>query len=72
MKRADRAARAYDSRVFQVQATYADSLRHVLVATSEGRLSFDRQPMARMSVHGAGARRRTALRSTAIPAAADA
>jgi TldD protein len=50
VKRADRAARAYDSRVFQVQATYADSLRNVLVATSEGRLSFDRQPMARMSV----------------------
>ncbi len=50
VKRADRAARAYDSRVFQVQAGYADSLRHVLVATSEGRLTFDRQPMARMSV----------------------
>jgi TldD protein len=50
VKRADRAARAYDSRIFQVQATYADSLREVLVATSEGRLSFDRQPMARMSV----------------------
>ncbi len=50
VKRADRAARAYDSRIFQVQASYADSLRDVLVATSEGRLSFDRQPMARMSV----------------------
>jgi TldD protein len=50
VKRADRAARAYDPRVFQVQATYADSLRNVLVATSEGRLSYDRQPMARMSV----------------------
>src|SRR5215813_3358688 len=50
VRRADRAARAYDSRVFHVQATYADSVRHVLVATSEGRLSFDRQPMARMSV----------------------
>ena len=50
VKRADAAARAYDPRVFQVQATYADSLRHVLVATSDGRLSFDRQPMARMSV----------------------
>ena len=46
----DRAARTYDPRVFQVQATYADSVREVLVATSEGRLSFDRQPMARMSV----------------------
>ena len=50
VKRADRAARAYDKRVFQVQATYADSLRNVLVATSDGRLSTDRQPMARMSV----------------------
>ena len=50
VKRADAAARAYDPRVFQVQATYADSLRNVLVATSDGRLSFDRQPMARMSV----------------------
>jgi TldD protein len=50
VKRADLAARAYDRRVFQVQATYADSLRHVMVATSEGRLSFDRQPMARMGV----------------------
>jgi TldD protein len=50
VKRADAAARAYDARVFQVQATYADSLREVLIATSDGRLSFDRQPMARMSV----------------------
>jgi TldD protein len=50
VKRADLAARAYDSRIFQVQAGYADSVRHVLVATSEGRLSFDRQPMARLSV----------------------
>ncbi|HWZ30808.1 MAG TPA: metalloprotease TldD [Bryobacteraceae bacterium] len=50
VKRADKAARAYDPRVFQVQATYADSVRQVLVATSEGRLSVDRQPMARLSV----------------------
>jgi len=50
VRRADKAARAYDSRIFQVQASYADSIRHVLVATSEGRLSFDRQPMALMSV----------------------
>ena len=50
VKRADIAARAYDPRVFQVQASYADSLCHVLVASSDGRLSVDRQPMARMSV----------------------
>src|SRR5580693_7162889 len=50
VKRADAAARAADTRVFQVQAGYADSLREVLVASSDGRLSFDRQPMARLNV----------------------
>lgn len=48
--RADVAARAYDPRIFQVQASYGDSLRHVLVATSDGALSYDRQPMARLNV----------------------
>jgi TldD protein len=50
VKRADRAARAFDSRIFQVQAAYADNLRHVMVATSDGVLSLDRQPLARLSV----------------------
>jgi TldD protein len=50
VKRAEKAARALDARIFQVQATYADSLRHVLVANSDGVLNFDRQPMARLSV----------------------
>jgi TldD protein len=50
VRRADEAARAYDSRVFQVQASYGDSLRHVLVATTEGTLTADRQPMARLNV----------------------
>jgi len=50
VKRADAAARAADARVFQVQAGYADSLREVLIASSDGRLSYDRQPMARMNV----------------------
>jgi TldD protein len=50
VKRADRAARAEDRRVFQVQASYADSLRYVLVATSDGVLSTDRQPLARLNV----------------------
>jgi TldD protein len=51
VKRADRAARAYDPRIFQVQAMYADNLRQVLVATSDGVLTVDRQPLARLSVH---------------------
>jgi TldD protein len=50
VKRADRAARAYDPRIFQVQASYADNLRYVMVATSEGVLTLDRQPLARMGV----------------------
>src|SRR5260370_34134193 len=50
VKRADRAARAADSRVFQAQASYVDNLRHVLVANSDGDLSYDRQPMARIGV----------------------
>jgi TldD protein len=50
VKRADAAARASDARVFQVIANYADSVREILVASSDGRISFDRQPMARMGV----------------------
>ena len=50
VQRADAAARSADPRVFQVQAIYVDSLKHVLVATSDGILSSDRQPMARMNV----------------------
>jgi len=50
VKRADRAARACDSRIFQVQATYADNLREVMVASSDGVLTVDRQPLARLSV----------------------
>ncbi len=50
VRRADRAARAYDNRIFQVQAAYADNLREVLVVTSEGVMTLDRQPLARLSV----------------------
>jgi TldD protein len=50
VKRADRAARAYDPRIFQVTANYADNLRQVLIASSDGVLSYDRQPLARLSV----------------------
>ena len=50
VKRADRSARAYDPRIFQVQAMYADNLREVMVATTEDVLTLDRQPLARLSV----------------------
>ncbi|MGH9720503.1 MAG: metalloprotease TldD [Bryobacteraceae bacterium] len=50
VKRADRCARAFDARIFEVQCSYVDSLKHVMIATSEGVLNFDRQPMARLNV----------------------
>jgi TldD protein len=48
--RADRAARAADSRVVRVEASLHEELREVLVATSTGKLAHDRQPMIRFSV----------------------
>src|ERR1700734_2772193 len=48
--RADRAARKYDPRITQVRASYADELRRILIAGSDGTFASDTQPMARMSV----------------------
>ncbi len=50
LNRADRAARSYDPRIFEVRAGYADHVRRVLVASSDGRLTEDFQPLTRMSV----------------------
>jgi TldD protein len=50
VQRADRAARAYDPRVVQVRVSYADQIRHVLVAGSDGRVVTDFQPLVRISV----------------------
>ena len=50
IRRADEAARAADARVFQVTAGLVDAVSHVLIATSDGRLVTDDQPMARMNV----------------------
>ncbi|MSO21139.1 MAG: metalloprotease TldD [Acidobacteria bacterium] len=48
--RADRAARAHDSRIAQVRAGYADEVRTILNVTSEGGITGDYQPLARFSV----------------------
>src|SRR5579863_4957727 len=50
VNRADLAARAYDTRIGQVRVTYADQIRHVLVAGSDGRLVTDFQPLVRLNV----------------------
>ena len=48
--RADRAARAFDSRITQVRASYSDELRRILIAASDGTFASDTQPLARLNV----------------------
>jgi TldD protein len=50
VQRADKAARAYDPRITEVRAGYADELRRILVIGSDGSFAEDSQPMSRMSV----------------------
>jgi TldD protein len=50
VQRADRAARAYDTRIVQVRVSYADELRHILVVASDGAIASDVQPLARINV----------------------
>ena len=48
--RADRAARAHDPRIVQVRVAYADEVRYVMMAGSDGRVAGDFRPLARLSV----------------------
>jgi TldD protein len=48
--RADRAARAYDARIVQVRSSYAEELRRILVAASDGAFASDTQPLCRLNV----------------------
>src|SRR5207244_1830644 len=50
LRQADEAARAYDPRIKQVQASYVDETKHVLVVTSDNRAASDLQPMVRLNV----------------------
>jgi TldD protein len=50
LKQADAVARAYDRRIREVQSTVADELKMVMIATSDGRLVGDVQPLARMGI----------------------
>jgi TldD protein len=50
LRQADEAARAYDARIKQVQASYVDETKHFLVVTSDGRAASDIQPMVRLNV----------------------
>lgn len=48
--RADRAARAADARITRVEASLVESYREILVATSDGKLVRDVQPMLRFGI----------------------
>lgn len=50
LRRADAAARAYDSRVSRVSVSYAETQKDILIIASDGRFSSDRQPMLRINV----------------------
>ncbi|GAB5542454.1 MAG: metalloprotease TldD [Sandaracinaceae bacterium] len=50
LKRADEAARAVDGRVQRVEASLAEQMREILIATSDGRLVRDRQPLLRFGI----------------------
>jgi TldD protein len=50
VRRADVAARAYDPRIVQVRAGYADEVRRILVVGSDGSIAEDMQPLSRLSV----------------------
>ncbi|MCK6548394.1 metallopeptidase TldD-related protein [Myxococcota bacterium] len=50
LQRADRAARAYDSRIKRVEASFFEEIREILVATSEGIFVHDHQPLMRFGV----------------------
>src|SRR5206468_7823709 len=50
IQRADKAARAFDSRITQVRAGFSDELRRILVAASDGTFASDTQPLARLNV----------------------
>ncbi len=49
--RADRAARAFDTRVVQVRAGYSEELRRILVVGSDGAFASDTQPLCRLNVY---------------------
>jgi TldD protein len=50
MNKGDVAARGFDRRIREVQATVADEIKYVMVASSDGRLSGDVQPLGRFAI----------------------
>ena len=51
LRAADKAARKFDARIVKVQASFTESIKEVLVFTSDGRMATDIQPLMRFGVH---------------------
>jgi TldD protein len=47
LREADKAARAFDPRIVKVEASFAESIKEVLLFTSDGRMASDMQPLMR-------------------------
>lgn len=50
LERASRAALAFDSRIVKAEASFSEEIREILIATSDGRLVHDVQPLMRFGV----------------------
>ena len=50
LQRADKTARAHDTRIREVQASFLDKFKLVMIVTSEGLLIGDVQPLTRLNV----------------------
>jgi len=50
LRRGDRAARAFDSRIAKVSCSFVEELREILIVTASGKLVRDRQPLLRFGV----------------------
>jgi TldD protein len=50
IRQGDRAARGFDPRIREVQSSINDEVKYVMIATSDGRLVGDLQPLARFGI----------------------
>ncbi len=50
LRAADKAARAYDKRIIKVEASFTESIKEILLFTSDGRMGTDIQPLLRFGV----------------------
>ena len=50
LRAGDKAARAFDPRIVKVQASFSESIKEILLFTSDGRMASDFQPLMRFGV----------------------